>query len=102
MAGRYNDATGLDESSELVQALFIEEMQKSEFSGFTLTMHPTDAHDRHPQFTISTSKGNYQGRIADEDIHLFLSREQLQHLVRAHLLAARDGDFTPPAGVAAG
>jgi hypothetical protein len=93
MAGRYNSITGLDESSQIVQAAFLDEIGKPEFSGLTLTMAPTGAWDRHPKFTIGTPKDDYLGQIAEEDVHVILSQEQLRELVRTHLIAARDGDF---------
>jgi hypothetical protein len=93
MAGRYNCISGLDESSEIVQSVFLDEIKKPEFSGLAVTMAPTGAWDRRPRFTISTPKGDCPGLIGEEDVHLFLSREQLRDLVRTHLIAARDGDF---------
>lgn len=92
MADRYNSTTGLDETSEKVQAFFAVELETPDFIGLSLDMKVVDAWDRHPMFTITTPKGHYRGRIAEENVAL-LSDVDLRDMIRAHLVAARDGDF---------
>ena len=91
MAGRWHSTTGLDETSERIQQVFGKELATGEFPGLSVEMEPVDAWDRNPMFAIKGPKGELPGTITEVSAVLEFE-EELRKIVRAHLIAARDGE----------
>lgn len=91
MAGRWNSTTGLDEPSERIEQVLGKELATGDFPCLSIEMEPVDAWDRNPMFTMKGPKGEFQGTINEVSAALEFE-EELRKTVRAHLIAARDGD----------